>query len=62
MKEKILWAVKIGDPDYMEQIITTNESQFKEARAWAESNGFDRFRVAEIDLATPPDFTKTINL
>lgn len=57
---KILWAVKIGDPDYMEQIITENEEKIAAATAWAKANGFNRLRIATIDNKKP-DFTKTIN-
>ena len=56
-----MWAVKKGDPDWMEHIITTNPTKAKEARKWAEENGFDRFREANVDLSQPPDFTKTLS-
>lgn len=55
--ETILYGVRIGSEDWQEEIITTNPSKIKEAQAWAEQNGFDRFRVANIDLSTPPDFS-----
>lgn len=58
---KILLAVKIGDPDYMEQLITEQEDQIPNASKWAIENGFDRLRIAHID-DTPPDFAKTINI
>lgn len=58
---KMLWAVKVGDEDWQEQIITTNESAIEKARKWAEQNGFDRFRVSTMPDG-PPDFTKTLNL
>lgn len=59
--EQILWAVKIGDEDWQEQIISTNPDSFTQAKAWAKSNGFNRFRVSTLDLSETPDFTKTIN-
>ena len=31
-------------------------------REWAKANGYDRLRIAEIDLMQKPDFTKTINI
>lgn len=43
----MLWAVKIGEPDYVEQIITTAAERITAAREWAIANDFDRFRVAE---------------
>lgn len=57
---KILWGVKIGDPDWKEQIITENPYLIEKAKAWAEKNGFDRFRIAIINLSEKPDFVKTI--
>ena len=59
--EKILWGVKIGEPDYMEELITNNSDQIEQAKVWAVANGFDRLRVAEINLNEKPDFAKTIN-
>ena len=56
---KILWAVKKGEPDYNEQIITENEERIEDAKKWATENGFDRFRIQVLDLSTPPDFKKT---
>lgn len=60
-KETILWAVKVGDEDWQEQIITTDESKINEASNWAKENGYDRLRVAVIDLGVKPDFPGTIN-
>jgi hypothetical protein len=59
---KILYAVKKNDPDYMEEIITTNEEVIDKARTWAIENGFDRFRVATFTDGERPDFISTINL
>jgi GNAT superfamily N-acetyltransferase len=56
---KILWAVKKGDPDWKEQVITENEEHIENAKKWATENGFDRFRIQVLDLSTPPDFKKT---
>ena len=58
-KEQVLWAVKIGEPNWAEQMITNDASKIEEAKAWAEKKGFDRFRIANID-DEKPDFTKTI--
>lgn len=61
-KIKILFAVKIGNEDWQEELITEDESQINAASEWAIANGFDRLRVAEIDLTKSSDFSKTINL
>ncbi len=59
---KVLYAVKKGEPDYMEQLITDCEKQIPEAKKWAEQNGFDRFRIATYsDNPEPPDFAGTVN-
>jgi len=57
--ETILWGVKVGDPDWQEVLITNNPDKIDAARQWALSNGFDRLRVASIDMSSRPDFTKT---
>ena len=62
MKVTVLYGTPKGSPDYMEEIISENEANFDKAKQWAIVNEYDRFRVAVIDLATPPDFTKTIQL
>lgn len=59
--EKILYAVKIGEPDYMEQIITTNQDVIEQARAWAKANGFDRFRIATYN-GEAPNFIGALNI
>ena len=58
--QQVLWAVKIGEPDWREEVITARADQFKSAKAWAIKNGFDRFRVAKIDMGVKPDFVSTI--
>ena len=60
MKTKVLFAVRVGQPDYMEELITDKVEHIERAKEWALKNGFDRLRIAVIDLDTPPDFTKTI--
>lgn len=61
-KEFILWAVKIGEPKYMEEVIasTTDLAIIEKAREWALSNGFDRLRVSGFNWEMP-DFVGTIN-
>lgn len=57
---KVLYATKIGQPDYMEDFITDNQAHIERAKQWCLNNGYDRIRIAIIDLSTKPDFTKTI--
>lgn len=39
----------------------TNETELmKKGEEWAARNGYDRLRIAKINLATPPDFKGTI--
>ncbi len=56
---KVLWGVKKGEADYMEQIITDKEENFVNAKKWASDNGFDRFRITEISNQFP-DFAETV--
>jgi hypothetical protein len=58
--ERILYGTRKGEPALNEEIITNQEKRFDQAKAWAKRNGFDRFRVAVIDLSVAPDFTKAI--
>jgi len=58
---KILWATKIGAPDHYEQLITEQPDMIEPASQWAIDNGFDRLRIADVDLTEVPDFTKTLN-
>lgn len=60
MTETILWGVRVGQPDWQEEIITNQASRVDKAREWALKNGFDRLRVATIDTDTPPDFASCV--
>ncbi len=68
MKETLLYGCKIGDPDYMEEIIyqckgyTNKLELLSKGKEWADKNGYDRLRISVIDLSTPPNFTQTINI
>lgn len=63
VKNKVLWAVKIGDEDWQEQIITdtTSTPHLKKAKVWALKNGFNRLRVAIMGYADKPDFSRIFN-
>ncbi len=57
----ILFAVKKGDPDWAEQLITEHPDKIAAAQKWAAANGFDRFRVLEFKENEKPNFIGTIN-
>jgi hypothetical protein len=57
----VLFAVRIENEDWQEELITEHADQIEPASTWALANGFNRLRVATIGLSVPPDFTKTIN-
>lgn len=59
--EKILFGVKAENEDWQEELISTNPQAFVAAKKWASKQGFNRFRVATINLTEKPDFSKTIN-
>lgn len=67
-KETVLWGVKIGDPDYLEEVLykckgyVNNEELIAHAKVWAKNNGYDRLRISVIDLAIKPDFVKSITI
>ena len=68
MTETILYGCKIGEPNYMEEILyhckgyTNKKELMEKGEQWAEKNGYDRLRISVIDLTQKPNFTKTINL
>lgn len=47
----ILYGVRSGNEDWQEEIITTNPDQLDAATEWALDNGFDRLRIAIVDLS-----------
>jgi len=63
MKEQVLWAVKIGEEDWQEELVTSTASalHLAKAKAWALNNGFNRLRVSGIDLNEKPNFCKVFN-
>ena len=61
MTERRLYAVKIGAPDWAEELITEVEDRIPAAREWAEANGYDRFRIATFTWGEMPDFAATVN-
>lgn len=63
-KEYILYGVKKGEPDYMEEVICVDPSgpYFAAATKWAIENGYDRFRESVVDLGVPPEFTSCLSV
>lgn len=57
---KVLFAVRIDNEDWQEELITEDESKIPAATEWAKQNGFNRLRIAEIDDGKP-DFIGAIN-
>lgn len=66
--ETLLYGCKIGQPDYMEEILYRckgyiNETEImKKGKQWAELNNYDRLRISKIDLTTPPNFANILNI
>jgi len=60
--KRILWGTRKGAPDWDEELITEQSDRIPEAMNWAKENGFDRFRIAIIDMDTPIDFAETVNV
>ena len=63
--EYVLFAVKIGEKNYMETVIaeTDDKNHLEMAKSWALLNGFDRLRVLEINpkILEFPNFNQCIN-
>lgn len=68
MTETLLYGCKIGDADYMEEVLyqckgyVNKEELLKNGEVWANKNGYDRLRISVIDLNVAPDFKGAINL
>lgn len=66
MKETLLYGCKIGEPNYMEEILyqckgyVNKDELMAKGNEWATKNGYDRLRISIIDLSTPPNFIKAI--
>ncbi len=53
MKTRILFAVRKGNEDWQEELITEVPERIPQASEWAKANGFDRLRIATIDDKAP---------
>lgn len=60
--EKVMWGHKTGEEGWVEHIISTNESVFPAARAWAIENGFDKIRIANLDLSGTWNAAEMVNI
>lgn len=58
--EQVLYGLKKGDPEWKEQIISTNPKAFKNAIVWAKKAGFVKLKVRTINLEIPPDFARAV--
>ena len=61
---KALWAIPGGKTDSIwEDLLLSDatDEQIERVKEIAARDGWHDFRVADIDLSAPPDFTKTIN-
>ena len=57
---QVLFGVKVGAEDWQEEVLTEVDDGYKidmvAAEELAAKLGYDRLRVAEIDLSAPPEF------
>lgn len=63
MRETVLYGIPRGETErYTERLLLTNATpeKIERVKVLAAIDGFHSFRVAEIDLSTPPDFSKTV--
>ena len=64
--EYVLWGVKIDAPDWAEEIlwVTTDaelwRSKLDDAKQWATSEGYDRFRTKLFTDADVPQFGRNV--
>ena len=72
MRETILYGCKLGEPNYMEEILyqckgyTNKDQLMSKAKEYASKNGYDRLRIVEINLLNnktiTEQFIKSINI
>ena len=63
MRETLLYGIPKDETErYTEVLLLSNAtpSKIKQVKELAAKDGFHSFRVAVIDLSTPPDFTKAV--
>ncbi len=68
MKETLLYGCKIGEPNYMEEVLyeckgyVNHDELMNKGKEWAKANNYDRLRISVIDLSIPPNFTKALTV
>jgi len=63
MKERVLWATRVGAASWEEALITStpDDAKFEAARQWAVNNGFDRLRESAF-CGERPDFAAAVRV
>jgi hypothetical protein len=61
IKETILWGTKKDYPTWQEDILSTVPKNFEKVKELASMDGYNKFRISEIDNSTNPwDIKKII--
>lgn len=66
MRLKILWGTPVGEALLCEtlmtdnQEITQNEERLERFKEIMKERGYDRFRIAIVDMDVPPYFIKSV--
>ena len=64
VKETILYGIPKGATERYEEVLLLSNAtpeKIEQVKVLASRDGFHSFRVAIVDLSTPPDFTQVIN-
>ena len=65
VKETILYGIPKGATErYEEVLLLTNATPetIEKVKVLASRDGFHSFRVAVVDLSTPPDFARSVKI
>jgi len=68
MKITLLYGCKVGESDYMEEILyeckgyVNEDKLMTRAEKWAKENNYNRLRVTISNLSEQPNFTQSINI
>ena len=63
MVEYVLYGTKVGKKDWQEEVLAVRPYKFEitpELEKVTKKDGYNRLRIAKIDLSTPPDFRKIV--
>jgi hypothetical protein len=63
--ETLLYGIPKGATERYEEVLLLTKAtpeKIERVKELATRDGFHSFRVAQIDLSTPPDFRKTLNV